>query len=123
MSKSDDIRQSAELLVDLVLKSPGMLDQVRAHPEVTLRKLAAQATQHLPPPALVQDRWIYRIVVGALGLVSLTAAAGAIYLTAMAGPEGKLQIPDVLTALGAAAIGAMAGLLAPSTGIPSFADR
>ena len=36
--------------------------------------------------------------------------AGAIYLTTL---ENK-TIPDVLTALGAAAIGALAGLLAPS---------
>jgi hypothetical protein len=61
-------------------------------------------------PAFVADKVVYRIVVIALGLVTLGAMSGANVLTAM-----KVQtIPDVVTALGAAAIGALAGLLVPS---------
>lgn len=105
--------RSANHLVDMVLHTPGVLDQVKAKPEETLRKLAAQATKDLPPPALVRDPWIYRIVVGALGIVSIVAIGGAVFLSARSF-DGTMQIPDVVTALGAAAIGALAGLLAPS---------
>ena len=50
----------------------------------------------------------------ALGIVCVAAMGGAIYLSAIAAATGTPKIPDVLTALGAAAIGALAGLLAPS---------
>ena len=106
--------RSADALVDHLLNTPGVLDQVKMNPEDTLRKLAAQVTRNLPPPAFVTDRWTYRIVVIALGTVCVTAILGAIYLSAIASLGGAPNIPDVLTALGAAAIGALAGLLAPS---------
>jgi hypothetical protein len=94
--------RSAQVLVNLILKTPGFLDQAKTSPE-TLQTLADEVTKSLPPPAYVADRWTYRIVVISLGAVYLTARA-----TGVAPP------PDVLTALGAAAIGALAGLLAPS---------
>jgi hypothetical protein len=97
------------MLVDLILNAPGVLDKVRTDPENTLRKLAAETTKQLPPPPLVRNSGIYYVVVGSLGAVSITAAIGAIYLAVR-----SVQIPDILTALGSAAIGALAGLLAPS---------
>ena len=48
------------------------------------------------------------------GFVCVAAISGAIYLTARAGSTETVHVPDVLTALGATAIGALAGLLAPS---------
>jgi hypothetical protein len=57
---------------------------------------------------LQTDRWIYRIVVGALALTLVSSLGGAVYLQA----EGK-EIPDILTALGSGALGGLAGLLAP----------
>lgn len=101
--------RSADALVNHLLNTPGLLDQVKSSPEITLRKLAKQVTTDLPPPAFVTDRWTYRIVVLALGIVCIAAIGGSIYLGAV-----SRDIPDVLTALGAAAIGALAGLLAPS---------
>jgi len=109
-----DTPRSAKYLVDLVLNTPGLLDQVKANPHETLNKLAEETTKHLPPPPLVRDAGIYYIIVGSLGLVSVSAMFGAIYLSAVAPAGGTVQIPDVLTALGSAAIGALAGLLAPS---------
>ena len=109
-----EIPRSANYLVDLVLNTPGLLDQVKAHPEETLKKLAAETTKQLPPPPIVRDSGIYYIVVGSLGIVSVSAIFGAIYLSATVPENMTLQIPDVLTALGSAAIGALAGLLAPS---------
>ncbi|HQX63523.1 MAG TPA: hypothetical protein PK593_08705 [Thermomicrobiales bacterium] len=64
--------------------------------------------------ALKGDRFIYRIVVVALGIVAVAAVIGTILVLligAAASSDGALQ---VLTALGSAAVGAMAGLLAPS---------
>ncbi len=109
----EEVQRSADLLVDLLLV-PGVLDQVRAKPEETLSALAAKITKHLPVPAVVGDKLVYRIVVSALGLVAVGSVIGAIFLAARATSGAQAVVPDVLTALGAAAIGALAGLLAPS---------
>ena len=105
-----DVPRSANLLVEMITSSPQYLEDVKRDPEKTLAEVAKLATKTLPPPAFVTDRWTYRLVVGALGVVAIAAILGAIYLSTFSTP----QIPDVLTALGAAAIGALAGLLAPS---------
>jgi uncharacterized integral membrane protein len=110
----NEIPRSADKLVDLILNTPGVLDQVAANPENTLRKIAKEAKKELPPPALVVDRWIYRIVVLALGMVAILAITGAILLSVKTPSGTTIQIPDILTALGAAAIGALTGLLVPS---------
>jgi hypothetical protein len=105
------IPRSANLLVDIVLNTPGLLDQVKVNPEETLRKLATETTKNLPPPPMVRESGIYYIVVSSLGFVAIAAMLGAIYLSTT---STTAQIPDVLTALGSAAIGALAGVLAPS---------
>lgn len=107
--------RSANILADRILGSTELRDQLKSDPETVLRRTADQVTRELPPPAFVSDVWTYRIVVIALGVVCMAAIGGAIYLTAMAGPSGTTpHVPDTLTALGATAIGALAGLLAPS---------
>ncbi len=58
------------------------------------------------------DLWIYRVVVGVLGLTVLTTVVGGIWLAFKADPNIKL--PDAIVAIGSAAVGALAGLLAPS---------
>jgi len=105
--------RSAELLVKTALGTPGVLDDLKARPEETLKKLESQVIQQLPARALEQDKWIYRMVVGSLSIVVITVVFGVIYLTVKA-TTPTVQIPDVLTALGSAAIGALAGILAPS---------
>lgn len=55
------------------------------------------------------DIWLYRIVVVVLGLTVMASIVGAIML-AMSGQS----TPEVIVALGSAAIGGLAGLLAPS---------
>ena len=106
--------RSAELLVKTAMSSPELIQELQSKPEETLKKLEQQAVGALPR-ALEQDTWIYRIVVGSLSLVVLVVVCGVIYLTAIA-TTGAPNIPDVLTALGSAAIGSLAGLLAPSPG-------
>jgi hypothetical protein len=58
---------------------------------------------------LHNDIWLYRIVVAVLGLTVVGSIVGAIML-ALSGHS----TPEVLVALGSAAIGGLAGLLAPS---------
>ncbi len=59
----------------------------------------------------MREAGIYYIVVSALSAVALVAIVGTLYLAAT-GTDA--QLPETITALGAAAIGALAGLLAPS---------
>jgi hypothetical protein len=89
-------------LADIVAASPELQEQVRADPAGTLQRLAAP---------LETDVWIYRTIVAALGLTMLCVVAGSFVLVLYDKP-----IPDVLVAIGTGAIGAMAGLLAPSPG-------
>lgn len=60
--------------------------------------------------ALQTDRWIYRIVVLSLGFCVLSAMIGLIVLSL----RGVATVPDGLVAIGSAAVGALAGLLAPA---------
>lgn len=56
-----------------------------------------------------KDVWLYRMVVLVLGLTVVSTVVGTLAL-AMAGQS----TPEVIVALGSAAIGGLAGLLAPS---------
>lgn len=55
------------------------------------------------------DKWLYRIVAMVLGLTVMACLIGAIVLT-----MNDQSTPEVVVALGSAAIGGLAGLLAPS---------
>jgi hypothetical protein len=70
-------------------------------------KVAGPVEQYGP---LGHDVWIYRMVVGLLGVVLIIATLGGLII-AMA---GKGPVPDVVVAMGSGAVGALAGLLAPS---------
>ncbi len=97
------MRSIAEL-AEAVERDPELARKIQEDPAGALRNLAV-------PEPLQSDLWIYRMVVGALGAIGLAAILGALILTAVGRGD---QIPDVVTALGSAAIGALAGLLAPS---------
>ena len=60
---------------------------------------------------LQTDRWIYRLVVAFLGSTLILTVVGgfALVLTGQSKP-----MPEGLIAMGSAAVGALAGLLAPS---------
>lgn len=59
---------------------------------------------------LQSDRWIFRLVVAFLGFAVLLTIIGGFYLSI----KTAVAIPEGLIALGSAAVGALAGLLAPS---------
>jgi hypothetical protein len=97
--------QSVSELAVRVAQDPVLADKLKTNPAETLAGIAAP---------LQSDTWIYRMIVAALGLAVLIAIVGAIIL-AIAGKP----IPELLTALGSAAVGALAGLLAPSPAVKS----
>lgn len=65
-------------------------------------------------PVIATDKWIYRSVVVALGLAVLLIIGGVVGLMLKKEGLDDKSVPTLLTALGSAAIGALAGLLAPS---------
>ena len=88
---------------DLAVKlaqDPELVTRIQANPVAAIAGMAAP---------LQYDVWIYRTVVGALGLTVVMGVVGAIILAVASRP-----IPEILVALGSAAVGALAGLLAPS---------
>jgi hypothetical protein len=97
-------------MVDLIANSAQLQSDVQDHPVKALRGLAKTVTQELPPPAFVADAWLYRGVVLVLGIVAVSAIVGTLMLAGL----GSGPTPEAVIALGAAAIGALAGLLAPS---------
>ena len=83
------------------LDDPVYVQSLQADPAAALERVKYQTP-------LEGDVWIYRGVVIALGLAVLMTIGGAIYLAASATPP-----PEILIAIGSAAVGALAGLLAP----------
>jgi hypothetical protein len=94
----------AERMVELVKMDPKRLDPSKHGAVEAIEKLMAEAKKDAP--AYTGDTWFYRIVVIGLAAVAVIAAVGYIVL--------KGPIPEALVALGSAAVGAMAGLFAPS---------
>jgi len=62
---------------------------------------------------LQTDVWIYRIVVVTLGLIVLATVCGGIYISVIARGDATVQLSEGIVAIGSAAVGALAGLLAP----------
>ena len=91
-------------LAELVREDPELAREIQSRPVETIADLAAP---------LEYDLWIYRIVVGALSLVAVVAIVGAIIVAVT---TSDTQVPDAVVALGSAAVGALAGLLAPQAG-------
>jgi len=91
-------------LTTMIANDKSLEDEIKKDPIKGIAKI----TEH----PLEIDKWIYRIVVLMLGLTVLLAAYGAINLAGTA----KAEIPDILIAIGSAAVGALAGLLTPTPG-------
>lgn len=82
-------------------------DQFREDP---VRAVQSVRVQH---PAM-KDKVVYRLVVASLGAVILLIIIGVIALMLTKDINKDTEVPTLFTALGSAAIGALAGLLAPS---------
>ncbi|MDR3577033.1 MAG: hypothetical protein P4L50_24485 [Anaerolineaceae bacterium] len=101
------IRSADEM--ENILKTPPIKDRAQTDYDGAISDAAAQAKKKVPP-VLGTDKVVYRITVSALSLVALVAIVGAVYLSVIK----VTTVPDIITALGAGAVGALAGLLAPS---------
>ena len=101
--KVDSVRE----LVTMIKKEKSLEEEIRKDPAKAIAKIIESPLKEVP-----SDIGIYRIVVSALGLTVLLAVSGGIYLAV----KPDTAIPDILVALGSAAVGALAGLLAPAPG-------
>ena|SRR4028119_1183417 len=102
--------RSVEQLAAAVANDPDLRREISENPAAALARVAANP--------LDTDVWTYRIVVIALGSVVLSAVIGSIIINLSPPlPNGAYrETPQILLALGSAAVGALAGLLAPSPG-------
>ena len=84
--------------------------KVKSNPELEqmLKKDPIEALEILAGAA-IPDTLVYRITVGALGLAVIITLVGSIILVFY-----NKATPEILVAIGSAAVGALAGLLAPS---------
>jgi hypothetical protein len=100
-------------LEELIDQSP----EEKITPEVKkqLTKKVEEAKENLRTP-LETDKWIYRFVVAFLGFAILASLCFTFFLTLRSSNPQDLKIPDIFLAIGSAAVGALAGLLAPSPG-------
>lgn len=103
--------RSAQALALRVSTNQVLQAKIKNDPVNELQKLAQEVIHEVSP--LSYDKWIYRLVVGALGFTIITVVIGAIILAASPSTSPR-ETPQILTAIGSAAVGALAGLLAPS---------
>jgi hypothetical protein len=105
-----DIRGRSKLDVNALAQKaatdPALVQRIKEDP---VRELSTIASTE---PAYRKDVWTYRLVVIMLGTVAIGVVVGAIVLFAL----NKGDLPSGVIALGSAAVGALAGLLAPSPG-------
>ncbi len=104
MSKS--FRSFDEFKTEL-LENHELQEEFRKDPEAAAEKYSGRNP-------LDSDKWIYRIIVIALGATVLFIILGVIVLMILDKIGANKEVPTILTAIGSAAIGAMAGLLAPA---------
>jgi hypothetical protein len=82
-----------------------------------LKQIATNLTAELSTaPVYQSDILIYRWIVFVLGITILATIIGGLFLAFKGDPNFKL--PSEIVAIGSAAVGALAGLLAPSPQAP-----
>ncbi len=99
--------RSADQMLRMIIENPARLDALKVDPLPELQKLRDDAVKSAP--AYFEDKLLYRIAVIVLGLLTLITAVGSIILVL-----SGATTPEVLVALGSAAVGALVGLFAPS---------
>lgn len=103
------MKNSVKNLVKELEKNESLKDEFNKDP------MGAIKTFEKSNLAYTSDVWVYRIVVGVLGLVIFATTVGVISLMVFSEPTSIDQkIPTLLTATCSAALGALTGLLVPS---------
>ena len=90
-----------------------VISEIALDPKLSLedKERMLRSLRKLKSP-LETDPWIYRGVIGALGLAVLLTLVFTFVLARSLPPDGRM--PEGLVAIGSAAVGALAGLLAPT---------
>jgi hypothetical protein len=88
-----------------------MQDQFKADPVGAVQNISQSGP-------LTTDSWIYRITVISLGATIVFLIIGIIILLGLGVITSDANVPTILTAVGSAAIGALAGLLKPPSPQP-----
>ena len=101
MANLKNIRTLRQLSTSL-RSDPELLKQMKTDPNAVVDQLG---------PNQIPDTRVYRIVVISLGASIIIALIGAILITFY--EKSGSEIPDILIATASAAVGALAGLLAP----------
>lgn len=89
---------------------------IKATPELpgTIREQMLGEVQGVKTP-LESDKTIYRIVVFGLVMAILSCLFFTFYISLKnTDPTSLIEMPEIFMAIGSAAVGALAGLLAPS---------
>ena len=89
-----------------LVASPDLQSQFKQDPLTAVQQFQQQSP-------LTTDKWIYRIIVLSLGVTIISIIFGVIVLIGIGKISEDKGVPTILTAIGSAAIGALAGLLAP----------
>ncbi len=112
------MKMSEKALVDL----EEVID-ASTEPEITpeakqliKKKILKEKEKQRQKSPLATDKWIYRFVVCFLGLAILSCLYFTFDLVSGASDQTTVKIPEIFLAIGSAAVGALAGLLAPSPG-------
>jgi hypothetical protein len=92
---------------DLLQKDTTLQSEFQKDPLEAVRKIKEEHP-------LQWDRFIYRAVTLMLGIVVIIIAVGILLLVGLDKIENDQDVPTLLTAIGSAAVGAVAGLLSPS---------
>lgn len=90
-----------------LFRNPELQEEFKNNPVEAAKKIEQKSP-------LDTDVWIYRIVVFALGATLIAIIVGVLLLMGSDVIKDDKSVPTILTAIGSAAIGALAGLLAPS---------
>lgn len=99
--------RSADVMVQSLLGDHHAMAELKQDPDKVLKAAASRAKIATP---LSSDVWVYRMVVFFLGAAVLMVI-GAYVVCAL---QSNTKVPEGLVAIGSAAVGALAGLLAPS---------
>lgn len=87
-------------------KDPELQSEFKADPVAAVKNIQVSNP-------LAVDNWVYRITVLSLGVLVVVLVVGVIVLIGMGTIKTDQDVPTILTAVGSAAIGALAGLLRP----------
>jgi hypothetical protein len=86
-------------------------DLAQAADPVAVQAIVSEAKTEARARTEVPDTFVYRVTVSVLGLAVLAVIVAQLWITL---EKGETHIPDGMIAIGSAAIGALAGLLAPT---------